>query len=166
MPWLLLLPGHQHPWYWLCISWWKISTTCNISALSNDWKCKYILCFLNRNCMHRFCSLLPGDDMGDKDLGQHWCRKLLVARQHQAIILTNIDFSLMKFYSIQLRAISVLLIKVLFCIMSLEIIVLKLPPHPPVASELKHPYGICPGACLSPVTVRKMGGLVTCWYML
>ena len=48
MPWLLASPGHQQPWYWLCMiirslsSYGKISTTCAMSTLRNDNKIKYI----------------------------------------------------------------------------------------------------------------------------
>ena len=78
MPWLLALPGHQHPWYWLCgisrslsymrkdlnclcnvsveewynspalgqrgyccLSWERTQTTCHVSVVRNDMKCKY-----------------------------------------------------------------------------------------------------------------------------
>ena len=43
---------------------------------------------------------------GDIDLDQHWLRYWLVAWRHQAIILTNIDLSSVRFCDIHLRAIS------------------------------------------------------------
>ena len=49
MPWLLVSPGHQQPWYWLCrivgpcLSWGWISITCAISMWRNGIKYKYVL---------------------------------------------------------------------------------------------------------------------------
>ena len=71
------------------------------------------------------------------DLCQHWLRKWLVAWQHQAITWTNVDFLLMKFYDIHLRAVEQQVSKLLFCIISLKIILLKLSPQFPGAIELK-----------------------------
>ena len=46
MPWLLALPGHQQPWYWLCRA---LSTGRKdfivIKVLRNDRKCKFIFMF-------------------------------------------------------------------------------------------------------------------------
>ena len=57
MPWLLMSPGHQQPWYWLryvekvgsCLIWGRISTTCIISMWRNDTKCKYMFMFPLKN---------------------------------------------------------------------------------------------------------------------
>ena len=58
MPWLLMSPGHQQPWYWLysiCRSlsylrtWGRILGTCVISVWRNDIKCKYIFMFTLKN---------------------------------------------------------------------------------------------------------------------
>ena len=51
MPWLLMSPGHQQPWYWLCRicrSWSSLRkdlSTCVLSMWSNDIKCKYMSMF-------------------------------------------------------------------------------------------------------------------------
>ena len=51
MPWLLMSPGHQQPWYWLyriCRSFSysrKCLSTCTKSMWRNDIKCKYMLMF-------------------------------------------------------------------------------------------------------------------------
>ena len=52
MPWLLVSPGHQHPWFWLCrigkflgcffFTWGRISTTCVMSVWRNYINCSYI----------------------------------------------------------------------------------------------------------------------------
>ena len=56
MPWLLTLPGHQQPWYWLYVqhvgpglTWGRISSTCVISMWSNDIKCEYMFMFPLKN---------------------------------------------------------------------------------------------------------------------
>ena len=57
MPWLLMSPEHQQPWYWLCrigrffscLVWGRISTTCVISMWRNDTKCKYMFMFPLKN---------------------------------------------------------------------------------------------------------------------
>ena len=43
---------------------------------------------------------------GDRDLGQHWLRKWLVAWRHQAITWTNVDWSSVKSSGIHIRSIS------------------------------------------------------------
>ena len=45
---------------------------------------------------------------------------------HQAITWTNVDFSLLRFYGIDIRAISQQMPKLLFCIISVKILPLKL----------------------------------------
>ena len=55
IPWLLKLPGHQQPWYWLCRicrSWSyfrKDLSICAIPMWSNDIKCKYMFMFPLKN---------------------------------------------------------------------------------------------------------------------
>ena len=68
MPWLLVSPGHQQPWYWLyrmgrslsCLR--KISTSCDISMWKNDMKCKYIFLFPLKNlaCKGLSCPVWRG----------------------------------------------------------------------------------------------------------
>ena len=70
---------------------------------------------------------------GDIGLGQHWLRYWLAAWQHQAITCTNINFSLVWFCCIDLRAISQWVPKLPFCIMHLKNMLLKLLPHLPEA---------------------------------
>ena len=60
----------------------------------------------------------------------------LVACRHQAIIWTDVDFPIVRFCGIQHRQISQYVPKLLFFIMILHIILLKLQPHLPGASEL------------------------------
>ena len=55
---------------------------------------------------------------------------------HQAITWTNFDFSLVRFCGINLRAISLWMPKQLFCVMCLEIVVLKQLAHLPGDNEL------------------------------
>ena len=55
----------------------------------------------------------------------------------QAITWTNVDFKLVRFCGIHMRAISQWLAKLLFCIMNLKIIFLTLLPHLPGVNELK-----------------------------
>ena len=50
------------------------------------------------------CGLLTS--YGDRDLGQHWLRKWLVAWRHQTITWTNFDLSSVRSNGIHLRAIS------------------------------------------------------------
>ena len=59
-----------------------------------------------------------------------------MAWHHQAITWTNIDLSLVRVCSIHLRAILLPVPKLLFCIKILKIILFKLLPHLPGASEL------------------------------
>ena len=60
------------------------------------------------------------------------------AWQHQVIIWTNIDFSSVRFCTIHLNAISKWVTKLIFCIMSSKIILLKLLSHLPEANELNY----------------------------
>ena len=58
-----------------------------------------------------FCSFFvnsvwPIDTLCDIDPGQYWLRWWLDAWRHQAITWTNVDFSLVRFCGIHLRAIS------------------------------------------------------------
>ena len=51
MPWLLVSPGHQHPWYWLCrigkfLSYLRKDFSSVMSMWRNDIKCKYMYMFL------------------------------------------------------------------------------------------------------------------------
>ena len=55
---------------------------------------------------------------------------------HQTITRTNFDFSVLGFCGFHLRAISEWIPKLLYCILSLKIIVLKLLPRLPGANEL------------------------------
>ena len=47
----------------------------------------------------------PVTPYGDKDLGQQWLRSWLVACWHQAITLTSVDFSSIRFCGIHMIAI-------------------------------------------------------------
>ena len=55
MPWLLMSPDHQHPWYWLCwivnpcLTLGRISTISVTSMSRNDIKCKYTFLFPLQN---------------------------------------------------------------------------------------------------------------------
>ena len=78
---------------------------------------------------------------GDIDMGQHWFRWWLGAIRHQAITWTNVDFPLVRFHGIHLRALSNFTASgwvpmLLFCIMILKIVHLRLLTHRPGASEL------------------------------
>ena len=49
MPGLLVSPGHQQQWHWLCkpgLTRGRISTTCVMSVWRNDRNCKYMFLFL------------------------------------------------------------------------------------------------------------------------
>ena len=65
------------------------------------------------------------------DLGQHWLRLWFVAWWHQAITSTNAEFSSARFYGIYHKVISQRVPKLLFCILTLKIILLELLPHVP-----------------------------------
>ena len=69
------------------------------------------------NCFNNCCLVTP---YGDIDPGQHWLRWWFVAWGHQDISWTNVDFSL-RLCSICLRAISLQVFKLLFCIMGLKL---------------------------------------------
>ena len=74
---------------------------------------------------------------GDMGLGQHWFRLWLVAWWQQAIIWTNVWFSLLPICGIHLGAISHWVSWLSFCRMSLKIILLELLQHLPGVNELK-----------------------------
>ena len=78
----------------------------------------------------------PNDIICATKICQHWFRLWFVAWWHQAITWTIVNFSLMRFCGICPRAISQQVPKLLFCTMTLKIILLKLLPHLPVANEL------------------------------
>ena len=78
----------------------------------------------------------PVTPNGDKDLGQYCLMWWHVGWRHQAIAWTNAEFSPVKFGSIRMRTISQGVHSLLFYIMSLKIILLTVPPHLPMASEL------------------------------
>ena len=78
---------------------------------------------------------------GDIDLGQHWLWQWLVAWWQQAIDWTNVDFPLVRFCGIHQRIISQWVTKLLFCIMSFKIILLKLHPQLLGVNELIFPWG-------------------------
>ena len=72
---------------------------------------------------------------------QHWSREWLVVGWNQAIVLSNVDFSLMQFCGIHPRAISQPVPQLLFCIMSLIIwIIDKSSRDKELTSEL---WGVC-----------------------
>ena len=71
--------------------------------------------------------------MGDINLGQ----RLFVAWWHQAITWTNVNFSFVRFCGIHLRAISQWVSKLLFYIMSLNVILWTLITELSGANELK-----------------------------
>ena len=82
------------------------------------------------------CGLLLS--YGNIDPRRYWPRYWFVAWWHQAIISTNIDSSLMRIGATHLRAISRRVPKLPFGLMKLQIIFLKLLPHPPGLNELTH----------------------------
>ena len=92
---------------------------------------------------------------GDIGLDQHWLGWWFVAWWHQAITWTSVDFSLVRFFGIHLRAIPQWALKLLFCIMSLKILLLKFLLHLPGANELHNISRIRPRAILGPVKSKK-----------
>ena len=68
---------------------------------------------------------------GNTDLGQYWPMQWLVAWQHQVITWTNADFSLVRICGIHMRAIPQQVTKLSLCMMSLEIMILRLLPYLP-----------------------------------
>ena len=92
-----------------------------------------------------YCGLV--DPYGNMDLGQHWFRWWLVAWRHQAIIWTNVHFSLVRFCGILLRTISHWIPMLLLCVMSLKIKLLKLSPR---ANELMFVMVLFRVRCCSP----------------
>ena len=83
------------------------------------------------------CGLVtPYDDI---QLGQHIWR--FEAWRHQPITWTNVDFSLVRCCGIHLRVISPQVPMLLFCIMSLKII-LWLVPHPAGANDHRSAIGM------------------------
>ena len=73
----------------------------------------------------------------DRDLGQHWLRQWLVTWRHQAIIWTNVHFSLVRFCVTDLRAILQEVLINLILNMCLKITLPKFLMHLPGANELK-----------------------------
>ena len=69
-------------------------------------------------CLSYFLGLVTPH--GDTDLGLHLLKQWLNASQHQAIIWTNVDFSLVRFCGIHPRAISQCKPKQLFCMVSFK----------------------------------------------
>ena len=65
------------------------------------------------------------------DRGQHWFGWWFVAWRHQSITWTNVNFALVKFCDVYLRAISQWVSKLLISIISLDVNLLKLLPHLP-----------------------------------
>ena len=104
-----------------------------------------------------FCSLVT--PFGNLDLGQHWLRWWLVVWRYQDITRTIVDFSMLRFGGIHLKAVSWVL-KFLFCIMSWKIILSKLLACVPGVNELRiTPLALgeshcCPSA--SEVTLKDM----------
>ena len=86
-----------------------------------------------------FNSLWPSDATWHHRSGStsvHWLMQWLVAWWNQAFTWTSVNFSIVMFCDIHLRAISQRVPKLLSC-MSLKITLLKLlPPHLPGANEL------------------------------
>ena len=94
-------------------------------------KIKYILNYVKN-------SLRLSAPYGDIDLGYIGASN--VARWHQAIIWADVDLSLVRFCGIQLRTISQRVPKLLFCILSLKIVLIKiLLPNVPRANYSLRP---------------------------
>ena len=79
---------------------------------------------------------------GNSDMGQHW----LLCWQHQAIIWTYVELSLVQPCTIHLWAVSWEVLRTSICKMSLKITFLEFLPHFSKANELTHwglvtPYG-------------------------
>ena len=89
MPWLLMLPDHLLPLYWLYklngpLSYlrkdFKYLCTNTILLFRNNRKCKCIFCFFaeNNSTLTQYYSRLTHCSLvtpyGDTDLGQHWFR--------------------------------------------------------------------------------------------
>ena len=82
-----------------------------------------------------FNSLWASDTMWHRS-GSTWGMLWLVSWRHQAITCANVDFSIVRFCGIQQSAILQRSPKLLSCIMSLKIILLRLAPHLPGTTEL------------------------------
>ena len=109
-------------WRWSflrTISTWVVLRWLLHTEISNE-ECRWFSCLTHWDLVTPY---------GGRDLGQHWFRQWLVAWRHQAITWTNVDFSLVRFLVIHLRAVSQWVPKLLFCIMSLCITLWKLLPH-------------------------------------
>ena len=77
-------------------------------------------------------------------MANHWCHQVNIgAIRQQAITWTNVDLSSVRSCGIHLRVISQWMSKPLFCITCLKIMILKLLPHLPGASEFMIPYNFC-----------------------
>ena len=88
------------------------------------------------------------------DLGQYWLSYWLGVIQHLAITWTNVDFSLLvvRFCGTHMGAISHWVPKLLFCTMSLKIILLKSLLHLSWPNELTH-WGRATHICVSNLTI-------------
>ena len=64
---------------------------------------------------------------GNIDLNQHWLRKWFVVWRHLSITWTKVDYSMVRYCGIHLRAFSQWMLKllILFCMMSLKTVLLK-----------------------------------------
>ena len=91
---------------------------------------------------------------------------------HQAITQTNVEYSIVRFCGCHPRAISQQVSKLLFCIMSLKIKLLRLLPHLPGANELNMEtitldcwpvvptVGLCPSKFVPTSSKLSLGYLV------
>ena len=92
-----------------------------------------------RICFYRFNSLWPSDATSLHISGSTFAQVMACCLTASTITWTNVDFSLARFCSIQLKAISQVA-KLLLCIMGLKFIYSKLFPHLPGVNELKCAY--------------------------
>ena len=98
MTWFLGLPGHQQPWYWLCLINKSLSLIrndfnclCHLSVEKWLKKCKYIFIFpKNEFRATRSNSLWPSDAICWHRTGSKLAQ---VAWQHQAVTWINVDLS-------------------------------------------------------------------------
>ena len=99
----------------------------------------------NRKCSGNaltHCGLVT--PCGDRDLGQHYLRWLLVAWRHQAITWTIVDWSSVKSSDIQIRAISQVMSQPSITKICLKITCLKYHANFPEANELREVrYFVC-----------------------
>ena len=114
MPWLLVPPGHQQPWYWLC----EIGRSLSYMGKDFNYLCpgsveEYIFMFPmnNSTCkglMYDFCSIFHWLKYGAFSVNlhpvdyhrtsfmttQHWFRWWLGSIRHQIITWTNVHQAL------------------------------------------------------------------------